>query len=54
MKKQKIVIKHYSMPESIARLIEYMAGEFSMNKSELIREAVRFYARHMGVKKYDK
>ena len=53
MSKQKAIIKHYSMPESIARLIDILADKTGMNKSELVREAVRHYARYLEVKEYD-
>jgi len=41
------VIRHFSMPEKISRLINQLAKKAGMNKSELVRAAVRYYAKEV-------
>ena len=41
----KLVVRHFSMPEKISRLIDQLAQRDGMNKSEFVRAAVRFYAK---------
>lgn len=47
MNKLRTVVRHYSMPEDIARLIDEWSVHTSRAKSEFIREAVRQYIRYL-------
>lgn len=48
------VIRHFSMPEKISRLINILAERTGMNKSELVRAAIRHYAKEVGNGNYRK
>ncbi len=50
----KTVIRHFSMPEKISRLINQLAERTGMNKSELIRAAIRHYAKEVENGNYKK
>ena len=52
MSKDKTVIKHYSMPESYALLIEKWSKITGMGYSQFIRQAVQSYIYELE-KKYD-
>ena len=41
----KYVIRHFTMPEKISRLINSLAEKTGMNKSELVRAAIRHFAK---------
>ena len=51
----KYIIRHFSMPEKISRLVDLLAEKTGMNKSELIRAAVRHFAKEVdnGYRKKD-
>lgn len=48
------VIRHFSMPEKISRLINQLAKRTGMKYSELIRAAVRHYAKEVEKNGYRK
>lgn len=45
--KKSYVVKNYSMPKSMVKLVEKLAKKTGMNKSEFIRAAIRHYAKYV-------
>ena len=41
------VIRTYSMPEKVADLVDYLAVEHDMGKSELIRAGIRLFKKEV-------
>ena len=41
----KLVVRHFSMPEKISRLVNQLAKREGMNNSEFVRATIRFYAK---------
>lgn len=50
----KTIIRHFSMPEKLSRLLNQLAEKMGMNKSELIRAAIRHYAKEVENGNYRK